>query len=72
MTKSLTSSGIMSISDVLCQEVVANTSPKEERPDRLDATRVLHVAIIGALWSGPITHYWYMLLEKCVTIDWGD
>merc|ERR1719384_1973091 len=33
-------------------------------PSKLDSTRILHVAITGSLWSGPITHYWYIVLEK--------
>ena len=64
VTKSLTSSCIMSASDVMCQEVVSRAKPVEERPSKLDMTRVLHVAITGSLWSGPITHYWYIVLEK--------
>ena len=64
VTKSLTSSCIMSASDVICQEVVSRATPKEDRPSKLDKTRVLHVAITGSLWSGPITHYWYIVLEK--------
>lgn len=63
VTKSLTSSCIMSFSDVMCQKVVSKADP-EKRPLKLDSTRVLHVAITGAVWSGPITHYWYILLEK--------
>lgn len=64
VTKSLTSSCIMSASDVVCQEVVSRAKPVEDRPSKLDTTRVLHVAITGSLWSGPITHYWYIVLEK--------
>lgn len=68
ITKSLTSSGIMSISDIMCQEVVAKATPVEDRPSKLDKTRVLHVAITGAIWSGPITHYWYIILEKMYAV----
>ena len=64
VTKSLTSSGIMSVSDVMCQEVVSKMNPDKDQPSKLDYTRVLHVAITGSLWSGPITHYWYMVLER--------
>lgn len=64
LTKSLTSSCIMSASDVMCQEVVARAKPAEDGPTKLDKTRVLHVAITGSIWSGPITHYWYIVLEK--------
>eukprot|EP00536_Pseudo-nitzschia_multiseries_P006531 jgi/Psemu1/193251/e_gw1.139.28.1 len=64
VTKSITSSCIMGASDVMCQKVVARATPEEERPSKLDSTRILHVAITGSLWSGPITHYWYIVLEK--------
>ncbi|OEU15505.1 hypothetical protein FRACYDRAFT_269389 [Fragilariopsis cylindrus CCMP1102] len=68
VTKSLTSSGIMGISDVVCQKVVAKATPVDERPSKLDSTRVLHVAITGAIWSGPVTHYWYIILEKMYAV----
>jgi hypothetical protein len=79
LTKSLTSSCIMSLSDVLCQELVNTRSsaiaiagPKGRRKERstsstssrLDLHRTLQVAITGMMWSGPITHFWYALLEK--------
>ena len=64
VTKSLTSSGIMGVSDIFCQKVVVRAIPDEERPSKLDSVRILHAAITGALWSGPITHYWYIVLEK--------
>ena len=64
VTKSLTSSCIMSASDLMCQEVVRKATPEEDRPSKIDSIRVLHVAITGSLWSGPITHYWFIVLEK--------
>uniref|UniRef100_A0A6V0CCI0 Uncharacterized protein n=1 Tax=Pseudo-nitzschia australis TaxID=44445 RepID=A0A6V0CCI0_9STRA len=64
VTKSLTSSGIMGISDVFCQMVVVRAIPEKERPSKLDSVRILHATITGAMWSGPITHYWYIVLEK--------
>ena len=64
VTKSLTSSCIMGVSDILCQEVVSKATPVEQSSSKLDSTRILHVAITGAIWSGPITHYWYIVLEK--------
>mmetsp|Transcript_11926 Transcript_11926/g.27849 ORF Transcript_11926/g.27849 Transcript_11926/m.27849 type:complete len:230 (-) Transcript_11926:597-1286(-) len=64
VTKSLTSSCIMGVSDVMCQKVVARATPEEERPSKLDSIRILHVAITGSVWSGPVTHYWYIILEK--------
>jgi Mpv17 / PMP22 family len=83
LTKSLTSSCIMTISDFLCQELVMSLPPPASSADGreqssspplsslppsfasgLDYTRMLHVAITGALWSGPATHYWYAALER--------
>uniref|UniRef100_A0A6V0CDJ8 Uncharacterized protein n=1 Tax=Pseudo-nitzschia australis TaxID=44445 RepID=A0A6V0CDJ8_9STRA len=55
VTKSLTSSGIMGISDVFCQMVVVRAIPEKERPSKLDSVRILHATITGAMWSGPIT-----------------
>jgi len=68
VTKSVTSSCIMGVSDVVCQQIVSKANPVEERSSKLDSTRTLHVAITGCLWSGPITHYWYIVLEKLYTI----
>lgn len=78
LTKSLTSSCIMSISDVMCQEVVSKAQSKpavglksdvkelntRSSESKLDTKRVMDVAITGLVWSGPITHYWYIILEK--------
>lgn len=64
VTKSITSSCIMSVSDVLTQKIVAQATPVEERPSKLDTTRLLHVAITGVFWSGPTMHNWHIVLEK--------
>lgn len=86
LTKSLTSGFLMSLSDVLCQELVtvrsssvSTTLPDKKKrgqdtesssssstmtPTNLDWHRTLQVAITGMIWSGPITHFWYGLLEK--------
>jgi protein Mpv17 len=37
---------------------------KDDTSAGLDYTRTLQVAVTGLLWSGPITHFWYSLLEK--------
>mmetsp|Transcript_12494 Transcript_12494/g.22657 ORF Transcript_12494/g.22657 Transcript_12494/m.22657 type:complete len:254 (+) Transcript_12494:169-930(+) len=31
--------------------------------------RTSHVAITGMVYSGPITHYWYQILESIVTVE---
>lgn len=64
----------MTISDVMCQKLVTTSKglSKTEKDQSeqlhsssgLDYVRIIHVAITGALWSGPITHYWYAALEK--------
>ena len=75
LTKSITSSCIMSISDVMCQELVAmrtleaqskkdTTTSKRRSLQTLDVNRVVQVAITGFFWSGPVTHVWYSLLEQ--------
>lgn len=32
--------------------------------NRLDLHRTAQVAVTGLVWSGPITHFWYALLEN--------
>lgn len=59
LTKSLTSCCTNSISDVICQKTLP---AREEDAKKFDFTRLLHVAVTGIVWSGPITHYWYKLL----------
>lgn len=61
----------MSLSDVMCQELVKQSNPitktaerKESNSGRLDSKRILQVAMTGFVWSGPITHFWYALLEQ--------
>jgi hypothetical protein len=73
-TKSITSSCVMAFSDIMCQELVSSSqgSSNDEKGQSvfphssagLDYSRILHVAVTGALWSGPITHFWYAALEK--------
>lgn len=68
-TKSTTSSVIMTFSDVICQELTrGNQVVKDGEKADIDYLRVLHVAITGFVWSGPISHHWYATLEKIVKI----
>lgn len=74
LTKSLTSSGIMTVSDAMCQKLVSSVQQREKKPEEkeafvLDNTRILQVAVTGFVWSGPITHIWYAILEKIVQIQ---
>jgi protein Mpv17 len=77
LTKSVTSSCIMSISDIMCQELVASRTEATESKQKtvsstsmpkLDSTRILQVAITGFVWSGPITHVWYAMLERIYAV----
>ena len=69
LTKSATSSTIMTLSDVICQELtIASQAPQNREKSSLDLNRVVHVAITGFVWSGPISHTWYSMLEKIVTL----
>ncbi|KAL3903991.1 MAG: hypothetical protein SGILL_010238 [Bacillariaceae sp.] len=70
----------MSLSDVMCQELVAarsgattmttnkkktaTTSTSTASTTDLDYIRIAQVAITGFFWSGPITHVWYGMLER--------
>lgn len=85
LTKATTASILMSVSDILCQELEEHLLPPlEEKSAGLDdwATnstaesvfpkhdweRTLHVGITGFTFSGPITHFWYQLLERFVAL----
>ena len=79
LTKATTASFLMSLSDVLSQEVEehlllrsgvddSTTSPELSGIFRYhDWERTLHVGITGLTFSGPITHVWYQLLERLVS-----
>ena len=69
-TKSTTSSAIMAVSDVICQEITKEApTRKNEKAPSLDYLRILHVAITGYVWSGPVSHYWYAILNKMVKVE---
>jgi hypothetical protein len=70
LTKSVTSSCIMTFSDGICQKLTMGAQDSEnDRKKRLDFGRMTQVAITGLTWSGPITHTWYGLLEQIVKIQ---
>lgn len=85
LTKAVTSSVIMSVSDVLCQrleqsmdrhhhDTVQNKNTAANNCDSIQATplgwrRTLDVAITGFTFSGPISHTWYSVLEHLVTVE---
>ena len=67
LTKSVTSSVMTAFSDGICQQLTKGAA-KQQTKTKFDFTRSLHVAIVGFVWSGPVTHNWYSILEKIVTI----
>ena len=72
LTKSVTSSGIMTISDAICQQLTKEVEEESKDPAKkpnIDYRRMLEVAFTGLTWSGPISHFWYGTLEKIVKIQ---
>jgi hypothetical protein len=71
-TKSVTSSVLMTFSDAICQQLTkggaAAAAGQQHHKTTFDYKRSCHVAITGFVWSGPVTHNWYSILEKIVTI----
>mmetsp|Transcript_5564 Transcript_5564/g.9189 ORF Transcript_5564/g.9189 Transcript_5564/m.9189 type:complete len:231 (+) Transcript_5564:132-824(+) len=69
LTTSLTAATLMSISDVACQKFEISdktTTTTTTTTQRFDQKRTLDVAITGFIWSAPIAHVWYTLLERVV------
>lgn len=69
LTKSLTSSGMMTVSDAICQKIMMKKDDPLEPPKKLDWSRMLQVAITGLTWSGPVQHWWFGTLDKMVNIS---
>jgi hypothetical protein len=67
VTKSITSSVLTTFSDAICQQLPKGAAGQQTKTN-FDYKRSLHVAITGFVWSGPVTHNWYSILEKIVTI----
>jgi hypothetical protein len=67
VTKSVTSSVLTAFSDAICQQLTKGAAGQQTKT-KFDYKRSLHVAITGFVWSGPVTHNWYSILEKIVTI----
>jgi len=51
-----------------CPTYVQSTSPNPPQLFQQDWNRTLHVAITGMIFTGPIAHGWYQVLESIVTI----
>lgn len=71
VTKSLTSCATNAFSDVLCQNLINTAQASDEKKveeKKLDKERLIHAAVTGLVWSGPVTHFWYKILfGKLVT-----
>ena len=67
LTKSVTSSVLTTFSDAICQQMTKGAA-KQQTLTTFDYKRSLHVAITGFIWSGPVSHNWYSILEKIVSI----
>jgi hypothetical protein len=70
LTKAVTASILMSISDIICQKLeqsFVDDNKQASTKKQHDWKRTLDVAIVGLLWSGPVTHAWYATLERLVT-----
>jgi hypothetical protein len=79
-TKSFTAATLSAVSDVVCQRLESSSRvplPKDNRDDGTLATaptaidnhdwlRTFQVGLVGLLWTGPIAHTWYNLLERLV------
>ena len=78
LTKALTSASIMAASDAICQrlesaKILSEADPttpmggENKSPPVHDFRRTRHVAITGLVWGGPLSHFWFALLEHIVT-----
>jgi hypothetical protein len=67
VTKAVTSSVLTTFSDAICQQLTKGAAGQQKNTT-FDYKRSSHVAITGFVWSGPVTHNWYSILEKIVTI----
>eukprot|EP00980_Cylindrotheca_fusiformis_P016685 scaffold5024_cov136-Cylindrotheca_fusiformis.AAC.14 len=63
ITKSVTSCATNAFSDILCQKLIQNSDVKGvEETNTLEKERLFHAAATGLVWSGPVTHFWYIIL----------
>jgi hypothetical protein len=67
MIKATTAATLMSISDILCQTYEQRQDASvDDHTSNLNWQRTFHVGVTGLTFSGPISHYWYGLLERLV------
>ena len=72
-TKAITAAALAGAADVVCQSlermpysnITANSEGGEEARNW---NRTFQVAVVGLLWSGPVSHSWYNLLERSVRV----
>eukprot|EP00545_Synedropsis_sp_CCMP1620_P012762 CAMPEP_0119032540 /NCGR_PEP_ID=MMETSP1176-20130426/42102_1 /TAXON_ID=265551 /ORGANISM="Synedropsis recta cf, Strain CCMP1620" /LENGTH=156 /DNA_ID=CAMNT_0006988953 /DNA_START=216 /DNA_END=686 /DNA_ORIENTATION=- len=53
----------------MTQRVESKISSDKENDFHHDWIRSSHIMMTGFAYSGPISHYWFALLERIVTID---
>jgi len=46
-----------------------NVQSRRRRPQKFDFKRTFDVAVTGFVWSAPISHCWFALLERIVTVE---
>jgi hypothetical protein len=65
LTKSVTSAVLAGVSDSLTQRVESKIA-NDDTCHRHDWIRTSHILTTGFVYSGPISHYWFALLERIV------
>ncbi|KAG7489135.1 peroxisomal membrane protein 2 [Solea senegalensis] len=64
LTKSVTSGILSALGNLLSQTLEARKKAKNGAPvDGIDTTAAAHYAIYGLLITGPVSHYFYQLME---------
>jgi hypothetical protein len=71
-TKALTSCATNAFSDILCQNLILDAAQEDEDKKKVDKERLVHAAVTGLIWSGPVTHYWYKILFGKLTAPIKD
>lgn len=69
LTKAATSAILSGVSDSMTQQVESKLSTDEENNFHHDWIRSSHIMLTGFAYSGPMSHYWFALLERIVTIE---
>lgn len=65
-TKALTCMAGFAIGDGIAQLTTQKRGGFVQRLGNMDGYRTAKMAMFGLVWSGPVGHYWYNLLDKIV------